>query len=378
MAAVFSGRAQEAESELTSGEDWLQWGRVSFRPRASTSLTYDDNITLTDTNEFSDVFWSLTPGLSLVTGDVLSSETPLFSLDYDANLMVFNDHTEFNDLNHSLGARARWPFAKLTLGASLGYDLLSTPMIYTSDRVERTLYRLALTSHYQFSEKTSFEINGRYNEADYDQQLIGTKDWSNDDWMNYQITAKVNLGIGATFGWSEPTSGPKQQYQRAMLRANYNLTYKLNLDASAGGEFRQYEGFPMSATPVFTLGATYRPMDRTTIRLSGSRREQSSITVVNANQITTGFSLSVRQQVWDRVGVSVAGSYEESDYRSVVRTVSFDRTDDFYSVNVGADVTITPRWKAALTAQHRESTSDDPSGIEFDNNQVSLETSYSF
>src|SRR5690606_26511903 len=102
-------------------------------PRASTALTYDDNITLRPRDELSDVFWNFTPGVSLVAGDILSRETPLFSLDYDASLMVFKEHTEFDDLNHSLGFDARWPMAKLTLGANGSYDILSTPMIYATD-----------------------------------------------------------------------------------------------------------------------------------------------------------------------------------------------------------------------------------------------------
>lgn len=369
-------QAQDAPSEASV--EWLRWGPIDLRPRVATSLTYDDNITLSRSDEFSDFFWSFTPGLSLMAGERLTSETPFVSVDYDANLMVFNEHTEFNDLNHSLGMEGRWPMAKLTLGMTGGYDMLSTPLIYTSDRIDRSLYRLGLTAHYQYSEKTSFDINGHYDAADYGNRLIGSKQWSNDDWMNHQLTGKLNLGLGVTFGYLEPDLGPSQKFQRISMRANYVLTYKLNLDASVGEEFRQYEGFPMSVTPVFSLGATYRPVDRTTIRLNGYRREQSSVTVIDANQVTTGMSLNVRQQVWDRIGVSAGGSYENSEYRAVRQGVSFGRSDDYFAVNIGMDITLTQRWNAGLTAQHRENTSDSPNGIVFDDNQVSLQTSYSF
>ena len=82
------------------------------------------------------------------------------------------------------------------------------------------------------------------------------------------------VGVGGTFGLDfveDPSVD--QTFEQANVRINYQATGKLGLSASAGVEFRQFDNHRGDrVTPVFELGAIYRPFDGTTVTLTAGRR----------------------------------------------------------------------------------------------------------
>src|SRR5207247_8546029 len=93
-------------------------------------------------------------------------------------------------------------------------------------------------------------------------------------YVNYNWTPKVVVGIGGTAGVAlVDDPNPDQTFEQANVRFSYQATGKLFFNASAGVEFRQFNGNRSErTTPVFELGAIYRPFDGTTITLAGVRR----------------------------------------------------------------------------------------------------------
>ena len=62
-------------------------------------------------------------------------------------------------------------------------------------------------------------------------------------YLYYSWLPKLSVGIGGTFGYNwvdDPT--PNQTFEQVNLRLNYEVTAKLGLYASAGVEFRQFDG----------------------------------------------------------------------------------------------------------------------------------------
>lgn len=398
--------AQEGSgsSGLESPSELLHWKMFNLHPRLATSVTYDDNITLQETNALEDITWIVSPGISAVAGDPTTGFSKLFSVAYDASVLTFLRHNEFNAVDHVAKISGLLPFAKLTLGASAGFQRLSTPQIDLGIRVQRTLYTAAATSRYEISPKTSAEVNGGYNRTDYsDRRLIGSEEWFNQNWINNQVSSKINLGLGLGAGYLTQDRGPTQTYERVLLRAIYVLTGKLDLTASAGVELRQYQsfdnlvglvsGFPTNTTititnitekaasrisPIFDIGANYRPREGTAIRIELFRRDQNSPTVAGYNYIRTGVSISVQQRFWERFSASFGGTFENSSYHAELRNQNLDREDYYYALSAGLNALITQRWVAGLMVQRRSSDSNERDGTIFDNNQVALQTSYSF
>ena len=263
---------------------------------------------------------------------------------------------------------------------------------------------MAATSRYEISPKTSVEVNGGFNRTDYnDRRLIGSDEFFNQNWINNQVSSKVNLGFGLGAGVLTQDRGPKQTYERALLRAIYVVTGKLDLTASAGIEWRQYRAFnnvvgliiltPTNVTftttniaekaasrisPVFDIGANYRPREGTAIRIDLFRRDQNSPTLAGYNYIRTGVNVGLQQRLWERFTASFGGTFENSSYHAELRNQNVTREDYYYAVNAGLNALITQRWLAGVAVQHRSSDSNEKGGTIFDNNQVIVQTSYSF
>ncbi len=415
-------RGQETDSGSTElASEWLHWKMFDLHPRAALSQTYDDNITLRQTNALKDFITSIAPGFSLSMGDAAAAESKFLLLDYGANLQYFADHEEFNSIDNTVKLNGLLPFSKLTLGANIGYADVFSSVVDLAERVEQRIYNVGLNSRYEATAKTSVEVNGNFRRTDYpDSTLIGSQELSNDNWINNQVSAKINLGLGLTFGTLDVDQGVSQFYERVLLRAIYSLTYKLDFNASVGVEFRQYQssdtkivvsaeqitvttnvsgtnivlttnstfvpiatntvhqsGFS-SASPVFNVGAVYRPWEGTTFSLNASRHEESSPTESGYNYVTMGISANVRQRFWDRYAVSFGGSYENSSYTAVSMDQKSGRSDNYYSIKLGVDALITQRWTVGAFVQHRGSDSNVEGGNIYDDNLVVLQTIYSF
>ena len=426
LALVFSNgillRGQETgEISTDQASEWLHWKMFDLHPRAGLSLTYDDNITLSQTNTLRDFITSIAPGISVTIGDPSTAESKHLSLDYGANAQYFSDHHQFDAVDNIVKVNGLLPFSKLTLGASAGYADIFASVVDLANREQQIFYNVDLTSRYQATAKTSVEVNGSYLKTAYpDPQLIGSEEWSNNNWVNNQISPKINLGFGLTFGTLNVDQGAGEVYQRILVRAIYSLSDKLDVTATVGMEFRQFDStdsrivistnqitvvtnvsgtntvlstnstfIPIatnsihqkgssSQSPVFNIGAVYRPKDGTTISLNASRQEQNSATQSGYNYTTMGISVNVRQRFWDRYAVSLGGSYENSKYNSVSGNDNSGQTDNYYSIKLGVDALISQRWTVGGSIQHRSSDSNVSGGNIYDDNLVVLQTIYSF
>ena len=77
----------------------------------------------------------------------------------------------------------------------------------------------------------------------YNNGLIDSGTLSGDLFINYTYSPKLTVGIGGTFGYNWVDSfNPDQTYEQGNLRATYQVSGKVNLNASVGVEFRQFEG----------------------------------------------------------------------------------------------------------------------------------------
>jgi hypothetical protein len=347
------------------------------RPRVAGRVMYDDNITIRSAHRREDVIWMFSPGLSLTAGDAFGRDSKLLVLDYSPAFHLFTDYSEFNSIDHVARVSGIVPFARLTLGATHTFQQLSGEVIDVGNRVDRRVFHTVLSSRYELSEKTSFEINGRHTRSDY-QRHIDSTDWGNDNWINYQIFPKLSLGLGASFGWIEIERNPDQTYQRAMLRALYQITGKIDLNASAGGEWRQYDDdTPGSFAPVFSMGAGYRPRDGTSLSLQAQRQVQHSVFLGGHNYISTGLAGTVRQRFLEKYFASVGASYYNLNYRAARAGVVADREDDYFLIRTALESQLTERWRAALFYSYRENTSN-RERFAFTKNQIGLESSWAF
>jgi hypothetical protein len=369
----------QREIEPSLEERFFKWGPFEIRPSAAASVTYDDNLELDASGEIDDFIWTFSPSVTVGTGAYRSRDETYLSLDYTPSLLIYTDHDQYNALDHNLNAFGQWKGSKLTLGLGQSYLALSGGLIEASDREERDLYVTLLRTKYDMSDKTSFEVNGRMTISDYE-SFNSYNEWLNENWFNYHWTEKVTVGAGATFGWRDVKGdrNPNETLQQGLVRAIYTVTEKVYLNASAGAEFRQFQGGEDEGPAfVFSLAATYRPLERTFLTLEAYSQENVSLVSRGQKFTATGVRGTVRQEMFNRAAVSLVAGYQNSDYDETDPTVSTDRNDDYFYVGPAFDYSITERWTVGVFYQYRENASNDPS-FEFENNQAGLRTAYRF
>src|SRR5436190_14641103 len=177
----------------------LHWGNIDFHPSVSSALLYDDNLEVNSSNKLDDIIYILTPGLHFLTAESTRQSGLSMTLDYSPSFVFFVDHDEFNSTDHDAKFSAGFATAKLTLGVRQEFQDIDNGVAEVGNRVSQRYYRTGADARYEMTEKTSFKIGGTYHINDYD-ELIGSTEWTEDNSANYQITSKVDLGLGLTVG----------------------------------------------------------------------------------------------------------------------------------------------------------------------------------
>ena len=372
-------------------------------PRVSSSIMYDDNINIqSGAAQQSDLIWSLSPGANVLAGnpgveippgvtfeglrylsrqpDISFSGTPakMLLFNYSPTFKLFARHDNYNSIDQLAQLTGIYSFSRLILGLDQDYSKSLDTVADVGARTTSTYFTTRLTSMYQLSDRTSVEVNGQYRNTSYeDPRFTGSRQWENQNWINRQLSGKVNAGLGLTLGYWDVDRSGSQTYQQAVLRMIYRLAEKMDVTASVGGEWRQYSsGAPGTWDPIFKIGANYRPLDSTTISVEGHRFQQSSASSGSQNYTETGFSCNVRQRVFEKWFANLGGSYWTVDYHAAQSGISVSRFDTYYAARVGLDYQFTERWSVGAYYQHRSDSSNVSFG--FENNQVGVQGSWQF
>ncbi len=333
-------------------------------------VTYDDNIFTSSHNPKSDVFWSLEPAFLAVAGDRLAiedyrhtyhevvsfspdtfiitepSEWPgrTLMVDYGPRFNWFTTYDQNNCIDEFLKINALWPMRKMILGLRQDYTLVDTIAIEAGGRARQQTIPTSLMAGYQFSERTTAEVNLSHTSVSYEQDpgLADYTDWNWDNWLNYQYSPLFNLALGANLGAVELPSQPRQTYETPMVRTRYHYGARILLDGTAGVQLRQYEGdIPSTAEPIFSLTAHYEASDKSSFLLTAFRREIPSV-LFGFNYLSTGVSLGFRQRFGDRYYTSLEMTYYDINYLGTspgfVTTEQASRVDNAFEVRPAFEV----------------------------------------
>ncbi len=381
-AVAVEGMGQSAPESSLSLPNFLKVGPFELRPYFAGSMLYDDNIRIQSHQPVHDVVWTLSPGITIGGGQYEDAAGTFLTLDYRPDIVLYTDHDEFNSVDHWVNFRGQRHWEKLTLGIGQAFQSGTGGYTEALNRVERSVYVTTARAIYEYSDKTSFEVDGLQNISDYDnsesQRLISYNQWELQTWGNYQATPKINVGLGGAFGWRDVQLADNQTYQQALVRGIYTLTAKTRLNASLGMQFEQYQGGGSRGPQlVFEVGGAYKPWVRTTFTLDAYRRTQNSVVQAGQNYTLTGVRAAVRQQIRDRIFVTLSGGYEQSDYYATTSSHPPDRRDDYFFVGPALDYSITERWFLGAFYRYRNNDSTHNPN-DFSNNQVGIRTLFRY
>jgi hypothetical protein len=383
----------DSKSVMPSGEavSSSEPRRFHYNLRLTIRGVYDDNIFISHTDRVSDYYFAIEPAITVGFGDIEGRGGNYLRLDYMPSVILFVDHSEQDAVEHLIRLEGQYRFSRLTLnltqnvdildGANLNSVLDTTGLLANVDVSAPTrlnLYTTRLRANYELSGKLF--LTGEFDAWIYDYpDFISSEIVSGGLYINYAWTPKVVVGIGGTAGYDfVDDPNPDQTFEQVNLRLNYQATAKLNLTASAGVEFRQFDGHRSErTTPVFEAGAIYHPFDGTTVTLTAGRRMLNSGFFPAQDFATTYVTARIQQRLFQRVYLGLAAGYENADYFPTARNVSAPRNDDYYFIEPSIDVLITRFLSAGAYYLHREDSSS-LDFFSFYDNQVGVRATLRF
>jgi hypothetical protein len=276
-----SPAAVDANGQLLASEEGAAVSpeprRLHYELRLDVRAVYDDNIGLAPTNATSDYYFRIDPAIVVAVGDTQSREANFVRLEYDPDIVLFLDHSNFDTVQHVVHFDARANLSRLTIGVSEtaqfltsadvnqainGGSFINAVNLDVRGRPSVNVFNTLISAGYELAGKTSLSANLQSSVRDYS-QFVSSHVISGSLFLNYAYSPKITIGIGGTGGREfvdQPT--PDQTFEQASVRASYGLTGKLVADGSVGIEFRQFEsGRSDYISPVFNINLTYTPSD---------------------------------------------------------------------------------------------------------------------
>ena len=372
--------------------------RFHYVLRLTVRGVWDDNIFLRHTNKVSDYYFAIEPSITLGWGDMEGRSSAYLRLDYMPSAILFVDHSDEDAFNQYIHLEGGFGSGRLTLSLSQDIAILDSANLNSfydttglwantdaSTPTRMNIFYTRLRANYELTGKTW--LSAEFDSPTYFYpNNISNYTISGGLYLNYNWLPKLSVGIGGTFGYTwvdDPTTN--QSFEQINLRLNYEVTAKLNLYASGGVEFRQFDGNRDTYdSPVFEVGLAYHPFDGMNISLAAGRRIYPSGYVDNQDFGTTYVAVRFQQRLFQRLYFGLGGGYEHSNYISTDRDVSATRDDDYWFIEPSLDVLITRWLSAGVYYLHREQSSNDngaPGGQNFFNwndNQVGVRATLRF
>jgi hypothetical protein len=365
--------------------------RIYYKLGLTVRGVWDDNIFISHTNHVSGYYFAIEPYITVGLGDIEGRNKSYLRLDYMPSAILFVDHSSEDAFNQLIHLEGGYDFGRLRVSLAEDIALLesanlnsfvdTTGLWANTDASAPTrvnIFSTRLRADYQLTGKV-------YLQGEFDSLIyfypnnISSYMISGGLYVYYHWLPKVTVGIGGTVGYDwvdDPTTN--QTFEQVNARLNYEMTTKFYLYASAGVEFRQFDGNRGTYTsPVFEVGATYNPFSGTTLTLAAGRRIYNSGYLANQDFGSTYVVGRFQQRLFRRIYLGLGAGYENSDYIATDRDVSATRNDDYWFIEPSLDVLITRWLSAGVYYLHRE----DISNIDFfsfDDNQVGVRATVRF
>ena len=373
--------AQSASTGIQSGDPtnspaWLKtteprqltWGAFEFHPRLREGVVYDDNILFANTNRQSDLINQLSPGIQIIGGDrsslrsyVSSSKdlnqsldltrlTPsslvlrpseswpnkFMLLDYSPRWQIYTHHSANDSLDQFLTFNTVWPLSKLVVGVRQDYRYEKTTIVqaYTLGVVEQI--HSEVDAGYRLNDKFSVDSAFERQQMSYPDStnLMGFVEWKGTVSLNRQIIETFNVSLVLASGQDDVGSGLNQTFEQVGVRVRYDYSRLFSMDGSVGVEDRQFDtGRGDSVSPVFTLGATYKPWERAYLRAGIARQQTASLNNGYYNSSIGGY-LTLHKDITDRFSLQTDLGYYQTDSTPIQNIPNTSKPSDYYSVQL--------------------------------------------
>jgi hypothetical protein len=318
----------------------------------------------------------ISPGLLIGLGNHWNLDfTPTLSF-YSSS--AFKDTTDYSVLLSGATTYKDWAF-----GLSQGFVSSSQPLVETASQTDTETFSTTLSANWSMNDKLSLELGVdqtflSFGESAPGQQLTDSRTWSTLDWLNYQLSPRFSVALGAGFFYTDMAAGSDFISEQIQGRIDWRPGNKLSLTASVGGQGTQFmnSSQPAYVNPVFGVILRYQIFEPTTLFLTANEALAPSYF---QNQITdtTAFSASIRQRLFNKLFLGVTGSYSTTSYQAAQVGTQPNSQNDYTSITFRLACPFLERGLASVFYSWSDNSSNQP-GFAYTSNQIGFDLGYHF
>jgi hypothetical protein len=321
-------------SLATSMEDWP----VKFHPHLDLAATYDDNILIAHDNPLSDYYFTTSPGLELVYGDIAHN---YLSADYTAGIERFVEHGSQDAINQYGTLKSAFEFNRLKLALNNQFQIETAASVEVGTRVREQRDLTDFSVEYLLNKY--FSLGLLYHQEFHHFITPGQIDdnlFEPGGALYYHLLPKTDLYGEVDYGWVDEPQGENQRFLDGTVGVRGKLTSKITGRIGVGYEERVYSGPTANTETMVATVSLHGDFSRhTSADLTVTRQINPSVTLTNGSFTATRVEFIVNQKIYrEKFLVQVGGSYEHDNYRP-----GSDRVDDVWLGSVGTRYVAT-KW----------------------------------
>lgn len=332
----FSDYSQASGYELQDGalNESEQFDLFKYGVRAS--MTFDDNIFLSDGGEDSDVIFTTDLILSLKNrSDAANS----WVLTYIPSFRVYADNSDLNGVDHNLNAGFSKILPKTQLDFGVDFGKTSGSSRYAGGQIEKTTYGAQFSASHILSGKTRADLDLNFRSDDYDRLASRDIYSARLTWL-YQLSSKLNVGPYVGYEFADVDGSNNHKAVSFGGSFEYQALAKTSFNGSFGGESRSFSGSSVDDkfSGVFNLGARHQYSGKTSFDASVYRKVSPSYSKGGNDSYTaTGVYLGANYKATQRLNMRSRVNFENSSFFGDTPGVSAIEDNDYFSFSIGGD-----------------------------------------
>ena len=352
-------------------------GRLPIQLGLTLGGYFDDNIFARPDGpgKRADFIWSIAPLVAWNSASLTGAAASV-QLAYAPTILFYQDHDRRDTVNQSANAVFGYEGDRAGIVVTQSYTSAQEASADANRLIIETTAVTSAQLNYQLTGKTSLEATARQTFTGDDPGLRSIE-WTLATYLNYQVTPKTYVGLGDVLGWVE-LQGPNQRYQQINGRVGYDPDAKLSFNMTGGVEFRETEGHGAAeVTPDFSLGAEYEPFEGTDLNLSAYRRYDYSGHFYGTDYLATGVSASASQRFARRFHITLAGTFQNAQYRDNFTDDPVPQAYDYFSIQPAIRYEAPEGYSFQIFYQYRQSLAQ--GGVaSFNDNEAGFTASFTY
>lgn len=326
---------------VSRGEGNIHFGQLQVHPFVSLSETYNDNIYSTASDKKSDYIATTTPGISLL----FPYRVHRLSLEYNAVIRNYNDHTEENttdqnakaDLDLKIGS---FLGLKLNDAYSKGHEPRGSSSTGTIEKYETN--QASVSATYQLTDRSKVQLD--YSRTAWSFKTSDFRDRDEDlvsGYVYYRFLPKTSAFLEYDYKTVDYRSTGGNILDNKVQSGLMGLTWEMSEISKGtlkGGYLKkEYDSSLVNGVTTWaaSLDLNFDFSDYTNLKMMGQRSVNEASLKQTRYFTTTGGYLELSHKFYRRLAASIRGSYGEDEFSDAVAPETKARVDVTTTGGVG-------------------------------------------